>query len=382
MRVIMSERLNLAVCGGGTGGHVMPALSICRKIKELNPEVDFLYIGAANSIEERLTKEEGYKFCRVWISSLDRGKIISNLILPLKVVISIFQAILYLMKHKVKLVLGTGGFSAFPACAAARVTCRPYVLWEPNAYPGLVTRLMARGASRIYISFNEVMKKLPGRAERFMLTGNPVHIKTGETTPAEARRLLGLEPDRSTIFVTGGSGGAKSINTAVDQAKNDLLDMGFNLIWQTGKQWETEPETASEFENRVVMDRFFDRRRMSLAYSAADMAVARCGAMTLSELAAVGLPALLIPFPYSAEGHQEANAREVAAAGGGRVLLDKDLSPTSLVEAIKEIIQPDKRRAMAEAMKELARTDAAERIALDILELAWGGRIYLSAILI
>ena len=158
--------------------------------------------------------------------------------------------------------------------------------------------------------------------------------------------------------------------------------MGFNLIWQTGKQWKIEPETASEYENRVVMGRFFDRRQMSLAYSAADMAVTRCGAMTLSELAAVGLPALLIPFPYSAEGHQEANAREVAAAGGGRVLLDGDLSSTSLVEAIKEITQPDKRREMAEAMKKLAKADAEERIALDILELTWGGRIYLSAILV
>ncbi|NQT33758.1 undecaprenyldiphospho-muramoylpentapeptide beta-N-acetylglucosaminyltransferase [bacterium] len=378
----MSKRLNLVVCGGGTGGHVIPALSICRKIKELKPEVNFLYIGAAGSIEERMAKEEGYKFSRVWISSLERGKIKSNLILPFKVVISICQAIVYLLKHRAKFVLGTGGFSAFPACAAARVTGRPYVLWEPNAYPGLVTRLMARGANRIYISFNEVMKKLPGRAERFMLTGNPVQIVTGETTPDEARSLLGLEPDRSTIFVTGGSGGAKSINTAVDQAKNDLLDMGFNLIWQTGKQWETEPETASKYENRVVMDRFFNRKRMSLAYSAADMAVARCGAMTLSELAAVGLPALLIPFPYSADGHQEANAREVEAAGGCKVLLDEDLSPTSLIEAIKEITRPDKRREMAEAMKEMARTDAAERIALDILELTWGGQTFLSARLI
>ena len=370
----MSECLKLGVCGGGTGGHVIPALSICRKIKELKPEVEFLYIGAAGSIEERMANEEGYMFRRVWISSLDRGEIISNLVLPFKVVISIFQAIVYLLKHRAKLVLGTGGFSAFPACAAARVTGRPYVLWEPNAYPGLVTRLMARGASRIYISFNEVMKSLPGKAERFILTGNPVHIEMGETTPVEARRLLGLEPDRVTIFVTGGSGGAKSINTAVDQARNDLFEKGFNLIWQTGRQWEEEPEITFEYVNRIVMDRFFDRRRMSLAYSAADMVVARCGAMTLSELAAVGLPALLIPFPHSAEGHQEANAREVEAAGGGKVLLDEDLSPTSLVEAITEIIQPDKRKEMAEAMKKLARADAAERIARDILELTGEGR--------
>ncbi len=361
--------LRIAVCGGGTGGHVIPALSICDKIKELKPEVDILYIGAANSLEESLAKKAGYPFRSVWISSLRRGRILSNIMLPLKCAVSLCQAVYYLFRHRPKMVIGTGGFSAWPACSAASITGRSYVLWEPNAFPGLVTRLLARGAKRIYVSFEETIEKLRLKEGKFLVTGNPVCIIVSEMGTEEARRAFGLKPSNRTIFVTGGSGGAKSINTVVDRIKNELLERKFNLIWQTGKHWDGETEVPFEHRERMVIQRFFDQEQMSLAYNAADFAISRCGAMTLAELAVVGLPAILVPFPFAAEGHQEANARAVEVAGGGMMILDKDLTPETLLEAIEDISQENRIKEMASGMKKLARTDAADDIATDILGL-------------
>ena len=158
---------------------------------------------------------------------------------------------------------------------------------------------------------------------KFLVTGNPVCIIVSEMDTQEARRAFGLKPSNRTIFVTGGSGGAKSINTVVDRIKNELFERNFNLIWQTGKHWDGETEVSYEYKERMVIQRFFDQEQMSLAYNAADFAVVRCGAMTLAELAVVGLPAILLPFPFAAEGHQEANARSIEAAGGGMMILIK-----------------------------------------------------------
>ncbi len=236
----MADRIRLVVCGGGTGGHVIPALSICRKIKEFRPDTEILYIGARGSLEERLATREGYPFRSVWISSLRRGRIVSNLMLPLKMKVSLIQAIVHLSRHRPDMVIGTGGFSAWPACTAARITRRPYVLQEQNAYPGLVTRLLARGARRIYIGYEDVTKKLNVKKDRFLLTGNPIQTETDRISLLEARRILGLEQSNSTLFVTGGSGGAASINRVIDQVKDKLLARGYNLIWQTGKHWEKD----------------------------------------------------------------------------------------------------------------------------------------------
>ena len=365
----MDDSLRLAICGGGTGGHVIPAITICEKIKELKPDTEFVYIGAANSLEQRLAGESGYAFKPVWISSLRRGRFFSNISLPLKCAVSLVQAFLHLTFFKAHVVVGTGGFSSWPACAAARYSGRPYVLWEPNAFPGLVTRLLAKRAKRVYISFKEVSRKLKLRADQFLITGNPVSIRVGEVDPENARRAFNLDPDRTTILVTGGSGGARSINKVVDNCKESLIKKGLNIVWQTGKHWDGNLEVPEALKNNLFIQRFLNRDEMSLAYSAADFALTRCGSMTLAELAQAGLPAILVPFPFAAEGHQEANARAVVEAGGGRMILDQDLNPESLIENISDFLDVDKRKQMLMEMRKLARPDAAEIIANDILGL-------------
>jgi len=365
----MSGSPRIAVCGGGTGGHAIPAVSICEKIRKLEPNAKFLYIGAKGSIEERLAHEAGLPFKRVWVSSLRRGRIFANLLLPLKCTVSLAQALVHLSRFKVQVVVGTGGFSAWPACAAARYSWRTYVLWEPNAYPGLVTRLLAKHAERVYLSFEEVAKQLRLEADQYLVTGNPVPMNIGGDDAFEARKAFGLKPEYTTLFVTGGSGGARSINEVIGKSNEKLIKKDLNIIWQTGRHWSGSLDVPEPLQGRLFIKHFFSRAEMSRAYSAADFALTRCGAMTLAELAQVGLPALLVPFPHAAEGHQEANARAVEAAGGGLMILDKDFGTEILLEKLADFLDMEKRKAMSAAMKQLARPDAVEKMAGDILSL-------------
>ena len=361
--------MRLAVGGGGTGGHVMPALAICRAIRALRNDVEILYIGARESLEERLARREGYAFKGVPIAGLRRGSLFGNLTLPLKCLLALCRALHYLSMYKIQLVIGTGGFSAWPVCAAARLFGLPYVLQEQNAYPGLVTRLLSGGARRIYLGYEAAALHLKATRRRLIYTGNPISRAVVPGDAKAARRELGLDPERSTIFITGGSGGARSINSVTEIIKDDLLSRSFNLVWQTGKQWKGDMTVPGELKDRLLIERFLEGDRMATAYRAADAAVARCGAMTLAELAAMGLPAVLVPFPYAAGGHQEANARAVEYAGAAKVILDGDLTPDGFVSAINEITMPDVRAKMSAAALSLSRTDAAEKIANDILSI-------------
>jgi UDP-N-acetylglucosamine--N-acetylmuramyl-(pentapeptide) pyrophosphoryl-undecaprenol N-acetylglucosamine transferase len=292
-----------------------------------------------------------------------------NLTVAAVSVIGVIQALGLLAKYRCRAVIGTGGYSAWPVCAAARLSGRPYFLLEQNAVPGVVTRLLARGSRRVYLGYEQAGRQLRVRADRLVFSGNPHQISDNRPDKAESRRRLGLEDGHLTLLVTGGSGGARSINCCIDQAKMELLNRGWNLIWQTGKQWDGSFEVAGEFRGRLLMERFLDRERMNEAYGAADAAVARCGAITLAELSAVGLPAILVPFPYAAEGHQEANARVVEKAGAAMVVLDRDFGPGLLIRAITELEDPRRREAMAVAAKRMAGPGAADAIAKDILNI-------------
>lgn len=346
---------------------MIPALAVGRELNALRPDLELLYIGAPNSLEERLARAEDIAFAAVSISPLRRGVMLPNLNVPVKALLSVAQAGRHLKKHRARFVFGSGGFSSWPACAAARLLRLPYFLEDGNAYPGLVTRLLAPAAARVYLSHNETRRHLRIRPDRALLTGVPVSSRIGADDQKNARRALGLAPDRTTILATGGSGGAQTINRAMNEAQEELLSKGFNIIWQTGKQWDGSMDVPVGLKERLLIERFLDPPRMALGLSAADIAVARCGMMTLAELAALGVPAILVPFPHSAEGHQEANARAIVAAGGGLMILDRDLTGGSLQKAVVEMLAQKRYASLKEGMKSLARPDAARRMAEDIL---------------
>lgn len=365
----VAELLKLAVSGGGTGGHVIPALNISNAIKTLKPEIEIIYVGAKGSLEERLAAEAGYPFKRVRTIYLRRRISLKNLLVPFISMFSILHVVRWLVANKIRLVIGTGGYSAFPLTSAARLIGKSYVIQEQNAYPGLVTRLLAGGAKRIYLGYEAAAQHLKAAPERILHTGNPVSFDNGVANQKDARRQFGVDEDRFTVFVTGGSGGAGSINKAVDGARESLINHGYNIIWQVGKQWNGELTVPDEFRNRFVIRRFLDKRSMSLAYSASDLVVARCGAMTLAELAQAGLPAVLIPYPYATGGHQEANGRAVESVGGAVVILDNELKADILTKTINNLMETERFSIMADAMRSLARPDAVTRIAEDILSL-------------
>ncbi len=345
----------------------MPALAVGRELRKQSPGIKLIYVGNTGSLEERLAMVEGIDFFSVSIKPLRRGVLFPNLAVPFLAGNSIIQARKILRQNNVKMVFGSGGFSSWPACAAARFMRLPYYLTDGNAYPGLVTRLLGRKAAKIYIAFDQTKDYFGSNANNFLLTGFPVSDSIGRLNKHEARIALGLDPDRITLLATGGSGGARTINQAISGAKDALIEQGYNLIWQTGKQWETENATDTNSSRNFLVEKFLEPARMAAAIAAADIAVTRCGIMTLSELAVAGLPALLVPFPYSAEGHQEANAQAVEMAGGGIMIRDKDLTPERLLQTLNETINQGTLARMSANFLKLARPDAARLIAANML---------------
>ncbi|MDP8229464.1 MAG: undecaprenyldiphospho-muramoylpentapeptide beta-N-acetylglucosaminyltransferase [Candidatus Electryoneaceae bacterium] len=365
----MKKRIRLVVSGGGTGGHITPALAICRAIKDRYPHFDILYIGSRSGPEKKSARQAGYPFRSVWISSLERGNIIQNIGLLPKIIVSILQAVCYLLRYNVKLVIGTGGYASWSVCIAAKLLFKPYVLQEQNAFPGLVNCMLTPGAKRIYLGYDEARRKLHAKQKQFLFTGNPIEFTTQLIDKSTARQQFGLVPNRRTIFVTGGSGGALTINGVLDQCNERLIRDGFNIIWQTGKNiGELSLAVPEQFKHNLLIVTSFNRDQMMHAYSAADIVVARAGAMTLAELGVMGLPAILIPYPYAAGDHQKANARYVESAGGAVMILNEDLTSETLLSAVRKISAPQTGTSMARAMRDLARTDAADVIAVDIVE--------------
>ncbi|MFH0765955.1 MAG: UDP-N-acetylglucosamine--N-acetylmuramyl-(pentapeptide) pyrophosphoryl-undecaprenol N-acetylglucosamine transferase [Calditrichota bacterium] len=245
----MNSDLNIVLTGGGTGGHVIPAVNIGREILSRNPGYKLLYLGGESSLEERLIKQEGWRFQAVTAAALRRGLYLSNLLLPLKMLWSLGQSLKYLSRFKADCVIGTGGYFSQPALTAARLTGRPLFLQEQNAYPGLVTRLFSRRARRIYLGYQDAAKYLKADPSRFKFTGNPVASVPCELTPQAAREKFNLETERFTLFVTGGSGGSRNINNAVAEALEGIQQRGFNLIWQVGKYL---PEVVTSGEPTLV----------------------------------------------------------------------------------------------------------------------------------
>lgn len=364
----MNEILSCGVTGGGTGGHVVPALNICEELGKRLKELKIFYIGASGKIEERLSKSEGYTFCHVQMSLPQRGLSVKNLILPFAAFIGVMQAISHCRVNRIQFIIGTGGYSAWPALAAAWLLRIPYFLHESNAYPGLVTRLMARGARKIYLGYEQAAKFLKADSRNIIVTGNPVKQIGIDITQVDARLELGIDPDRKTIFVTGGSGGALTINQVTDKIKSDTIQNGYNLIWQVGKHFEGSISVPYKFKGRMIIEEFLDQQRMLRAYLASDVVVARCGAMTLAEISSFGKPAVLVPFPYSAGGHQEANGRAVEATGAAELILNQDLTPETLLKAVLRIIEGDTNIHMSREMKKLSRPGAVQTIVDDILK--------------
>lgn len=367
--------MNVLIAGGGTAGHIFPALALAERLRA-EPDVEVRFVGTAAGQEARLVPKAGYPFATVDARPFPRSP---SLAAPVAAAAAA-RAVLACrpLVRDADVVVGMGGYVSLPVGLAALWLGRPLVLHEQNAVPGLANRVLARWARAVCLSFEEAAAGLPRRARR-VVTGDPVRAEVltvaGERrrSAAEARAALGLQPGLRTVLIVGGSQGARRLNEAAVAAAPELLRTeDVQVLLLCGPAHERTVLAAVGNRPRLRVVGFLER--MELAYASADLAVARAGASTCAELAVCGIPAVLVPYPYATARHQDANARALERAGGAVVVPDADLSGERLARVVGELLaRPDRLRAMAAGMRAWARPDAAEALARQVLAAGRGG---------
>lgn len=359
----------MLIAGGGTGGHLFPALAAADALRRRGAEI--LFIGTRAGIEARVVPQRGFPIEFIPVAGFKRRRIAANLLFPVKAVASFLASIGILRAWRPQAALGTGGYVCGPVLMAAVMKKIPIFLQEQNSYPGVTTRLLARFARTIYLNFAEASDHLPGGAKTRHV-GNPVrtdlYVAAGaddrHARKAAAVRKWGLNSEMPTLLIFGGSQGARSLNRAAAEKLSKWGEI-CNLIWGYGK-YDVPDLSAWQGPGRLAAHAFIDD--MPSAYAAADLAVCRSGAMTLSELQAAALPAILIPFPHAAGDHQRRNAIAYAHSGGALVLQDRELSGDRLWTEVRRLLSDtEKLESMRRAQAKPLREDAAAVIAEEIL---------------
>jgi UDP-N-acetylglucosamine--N-acetylmuramyl-(pentapeptide) pyrophosphoryl-undecaprenol N-acetylglucosamine transferase len=364
--------LRILFAGGGTGGHLFPAIAIAEKIKALEPDAEIAFVGTSDKIEARVVPQHGFGFRTIWISGFHRGFRLRNLLFPLKVVVAMIQARSILKEFRPDAVVGTGGYVAGPVLRSAVRLRIPALIQEQNSYPGVTTRILARQVNEVHVTFESSKRYLEGTKE-ILLSGNPTRDSLERAGRDEAFSHFGFDAaDRSpVILVFGGSLGAHSINEAIAGGMAALRAMGVRLICQTGPaDLERVRESMRSMPaGKGWIGAFIDR--MDLAYAASDLVVARAGATTIAELTRLGKPAILVPYPHAAANHQVENARALAENGAARIVDDAGVGD-ALVGEIRSALEKNVLAEMSRRSKSLGRPDAAATIAKRVIALARG----------
>lgn len=353
------RELRVIISGGGTGGHIFPAISIANEIKLRYPSAEILFVGAQDRMEMQKVPEAGYKIEGLWISGLQRRMTAKNLLFPVKLVKSLWKSRDIIRKFRPDVVIGTGGFASGPLLQMANRDNIPTLIQEQNSYPGITNKILAKGADKICTAYPDLERFFP--AEKIVLTGNPVRqdlLNVAEKRE-EALKFFGLDPNKKTVLVLGGSLGARKINQLIEDNLKEFAKNGLQLIWQTGSLYFEEYEKYDK--NEFVQTHAF-LRRMDLAYSAADIIISRAGAGTVSELCIVGKPVVFIPSPNVAEDHQTKNAMSLAEKDAAVVL-----SETHLEQGFRSLFFPlansdEKMQSLSKNIKKLEKPFATSNI--------------------
>lgn len=355
---ITSTPFRFLFAGGGTGGHLFPAVAVADEIKRMKPESEILFVGSKSKIEGRVIPQLGYKFKSIWIKGFARKFNLENLLFPIKLFVSVLQSLFISLKFKPIVAIGSGGYVAGPAIWAASVMGAKIILMESNSYPGVTTRLLERYADEIHIAFED-SKKYLRQPQKIKLSGNPVRSELRKTDRLTALKYFGLDEDKFTILILGGSLGALSINESVAGCVEELQKNNLQLIWQTGKNYY-ENYKKFNFASVKILD-FIDD--MNKAYSACDLLVARAGATTIAELSVLGIPSILIPSPFVAENHQYYNAKSLADSNAAILIKDSEIKE-KLKNIILDLVQDKKLLvSLGENAKRISKPNAAIEIA-------------------
>ncbi|MGA2622994.1 MAG: undecaprenyldiphospho-muramoylpentapeptide beta-N-acetylglucosaminyltransferase [Bacteroidota bacterium] len=363
--------VRIIFAGGGTGGHLFPALAVADEIKKLEPAAEIVFVGTLDKLEAHVVPQQGYEFRSIWVSGFHRRRLFKNALFPVKLIISIMQARSIIKQFKPAVAVGTGGYVSGPVVYAATLSHIPTVILDQNAYPGITTRLLGNRVNEVHLTF-EAAKKYLKRNDNVSITGNPTRSSLDNVNMAAACSYFGFSAQerKRTVLVFGGSLGARSINQAVLKNLVELVQSGIRLIWQTGKDeyQAIRGECARMAAAPIWVNPFIDR--MDYAYAVSDLVVCRAGATTISELTRIGKPAILVPYPHAAANHQVHNALELAEAGAAKLLYDHEVAD-GLPGVLTSLINDEEQlRRMGEASKRFGKPDAGRVIAERILMLA------------
>ncbi len=364
--------MRVLFAGGGTGGHLFPAIAIAEEIKRLDSGSQIEFIGTEYGIEYRMRDSLGYRLHTIAMRGMPRKLSLGLLMFPFRLMKAVRQCKMIMKVFKPDVVVGTGGYVAGPPIMAASKLSIPCALQEQNSFPGLVTRKLANKTNMIFLAYRKAEEFLPSGVSR-KLIGNPVRRTITAGDKAEALATFGLKQDRKTVLILGGSQGAHRVNEAILRGL-DRLENTAQLLWQCGKRDYTDVAERLDKKDFAV-SLFPFSKDMASVYAAADFAIARAGALTIAELTACGIPAILIPYPHATADHQTSNAREMVAAGAAEMIADKDLEDSEIIGRVLEILNSDRYPEMQQAALEIGQPDAAEKIAQDIISLAKGERI-------
>lgn len=367
--------MNIIVSGGGTGGHIYPAITIIRTIQQKVPDAKFLYVGTKRGLEADIIPKEGLPFTTVDIQGFERHLTPDNILRAGRAMIGVAKATRIVHKFQPDVVIGTGGYVCGPILLAASLMHIPTLIQEQNVVPGITNKILSKFVTKIAAGTEEAMKHFP--ADKVVFTGNPIRSEVLSAQREEGAAAFGLDPKKTTVLVSGGSRGARAINRAMIGVLKHAADYpSVQFLHVTGKlgyadvmdRLSKEGVELAKCPHIIVKPYLYN---MPQAMAMADLAIFRAGATGLAELTARGIPAILIPYPYAAENHQEHNARALQETGAARMILDKDLTAESLNAVLAELLsEPDKLQAMAKASRAMGRPQAAGDIADIILDIA------------
>ena len=360
-----NQQIRIIIAGGGTGGHIFPAIAVAQAIQAIHPDAAILFVGASGKMEMEKVPQAGYDIKGLTIAGLNRSNMFKNITLPFKLIKSFFQVRSIFNSFKPNAVFGVGGYSSFPVLKFAQSKGIPTFIHESNAFAGKSNIWLGKSATKIFTGTQGMDKFFP--SDKIIVTGNPVrkNISSSIFTKATAMMQFGLLPDKQTVLIVGGSLGANSINDVIMQNLKHFNELGIQLIWQTGKSQSAKYLNAAKSFSNVYVNSFLND--MSAAYMAADMVVSRAGAMSVAEIAITGKPCVFVPYPFAAEDHQTFNAKTLVDDGAAFMVKDA-MVKDALVPLITDAInQPSILDNMQKKIKAFAISNADEIIAKEII---------------
>ena len=368
----LKEPLRVIVSGGGTGGHIFPAVSIANAIKAEYPDAEILFVGAEGRMEMQRVPAAGYKIIGLPIAGFDRKNLLKNVVVLYKIAKSQWKARKIIKEFKPHVVVGVGGYASGPTLKTAGQMGIPTLIQEQNSYAGVTNKLLAKSAKKICVAYDGMERFFP--AEKIIKTGNPVrqNLLDAKVTKAEATESFGLDPKKRTVLVIGGSLGARTVNESILQHIEDIRGTkDVQFIWQTGKYYSEEIHMALAKEDPVQNMKVTDFiSNMDNAYAAADLVISRAGASSISELCLLKKPCILVPSPNVAEDHQTKNALALSTKGAAIFVKDSDARNELIPLALKTVVDDAQLASLSENVGKLAYHDSAKKIADEVVKLA------------